>query len=641
MVKTFICVAVVLILSGCERDNVIALKEVNSYLRTMSDSTYYNEDSLEFKAIDILENIDTVSLCKKEKYYYEILDTEARYKAGLEKDSISIIEDSYPHYSFPQEWTRLKYVRHFLNSFYKFQNGEYINAMKDAMIALSIANENMDYYWCAKSSQLIADNLSFNRNWEQAVNQDSITIRYFKKAGRHRDAMFAEVELASDLSGSGRYKESKALFKRLFDITSTSSVDTLLLTYIVNNAALCMTDQNDLEEAKKYFQIIEKTKSINEFSSSYYYALFTLAINEKDVSSATHYLSKIKVNDQEGSDYVRFLLAKSQIKALHHEYQEALTLRDSADMISDEIVHNNLTQSVVAAQRDIYNTRAEEEALKAREARLLLVVIIIITALIIFAGIVFYRYRIRLKNLKVREKISQIFEMSRKLDILAEENDGLTKAMDKRDDELNSMERKLNLNLLHLEEMKKEISIISEEYRAMEAEKHVTEKSLLLKESDLKSAREELEQSLEREKDNNRKIKELFQSRYDFFNKFSNLYLIKKDSPNIKKTLIADFEKMMDEMKKSVISGKTEEMVNRFMNDIVTELAEKCKTLSAEDLLMTTLIYAGFMPRFISEVCGYSPNYFYVKKTRIIQKIIKALPAEEAEKYINKLNEKK
>lgn len=606
----------------------------------MSDSTYNNEDSLEFKAIDILDNIDTASLCKKQKYYFNILETEARYKAGLEKDSISIIEDSYPQYSFPQEWSRLKYVRYFLNSFYKFQNGEYINAMKDAMVALSIANENMDYYWCAKSSQLIADNLSLNRNWEQAVKQDSITIRYFKKAGRYRDAMFAEVELASDLSGSGRYKESKALFKRLFEVTTASSVDSLLLTYIVNNGALCMTDQNDLEEAKKYFQLIEKTKYIKEFSSPYYYALFTLAINEKDVTTATHYLSKIKVNDQEGSDYVRFLLAKSQIKTLSHDYQEALTLRDSADLISDEIVHNNLAQSVVAAQRDIYNTRAQEEALKAREARLLLVVIIIITALIIFAGIVFYRYRIRLKNLKVREKISQIFEMSRKLDILAEENDGLTKAMDERDDELNSMERKLNLNLLHLEEMKKEISIISEEYRAMEAEKHVTEKNLLLKESDLKSAREELEQSLEREKDNNRKIKELFQSRYDFFNKFSNLYLIKKDSPNIKKTLIADFEKMMDEMKKSVKSGKTEEMVNRFMNDIVTELAEKCKTLSAEDLLMTTLIYAGFMPRFISEVCGYSPNYFYVKKTRIIQKIIKALPAEEAEKYINKLIEK-
>lgn len=140
----------------------------------------------------------------------------------------------------------------------------------------------------------------------------------------------------------------------------------------------------------------------------------------------------------------------------------------------------------------------------------------------------------------------------------------------------------------------------------------------------------------EREKLLMTSVEALFRSRNEFFNKVMSIYIDKKSSPKIKKTIVDDLERMFDNMKADLKIENVERQVNTHMGNILEELRKRCPSLSKDDIALIALSYAGYMPKFISELFGYSPRYFYVKRNRIIERLEKLLP-EDSKRFTSRM----
>lgn len=615
---------------SCETKNKSYLKEAEEYLKENPDTSQYT--IMRDSALIILDNVDYKNLSKDNKTRIDILKALAKYKL-YEPYYLSPIDSCREQLiSISKDDPSMLYRYLFLKAFLLFECAKYPEAMKYAMKGFQLSKKYNDHYWTAKNSQIVGDILCKNFNWSGALQQDSITIKEYQKAGRFRDAYFAKVDYAINLSSSGKIQDAHKNFLKINEIGSATK-DSALLSYNTTMHIFCLIDYGRLIDAKR---LIEKSKNFNNrvgFQSQYYNALFEISLLENKMQKAEAYLDSIEKDDDEGIGEVRYLDAKSKYLKKKGDYKQALEVTDSIILLSNKMIKVLLTQSVVAAQRDFYDEMAQEEALEAKRNRMIILFVSIGAIFVIILGWLYFRYRLKLKNLEIQNKINKIYNLSQDLDQLSSEKIGLLESVHNQEDQLNKITSELKLNLNNIEKMKEEI-------QHKEAELLTLSESLnsLSEESDDQYDSEALRQELEKlqikEKENSRKIRELFKSRLEFFNKFSNIYLTKKDSPRVKKSLIEDFENMLTEMKKGIKAGQVEQQVNHFLNDIIAELREKCDTLSEEDLLVTSLIYAGYMPRYISEVCGYSSKYFYVKRTRIIEKILKSMPEQDASQYI-------
>ncbi|MDE6006375.1 MAG: hypothetical protein K2G67_02345 [Muribaculaceae bacterium] len=624
-----------ILLMGCESKFEPSIKEAEAYLKEYPDSV--NKISMPERALSILEGIDSTNLSKDNRTKIAILKAYAKYKLYKPYD-IDLIDSCREQIiSISNEDPSLYYKYLYLKAFHFFEDAKYPEAMNYAMKGFQLSNKYNDHLWTAKNSQMIGDILCRNCNWPGALQQDSVTIEEYLKAGRLRDANFAKVDYLMNLSSSGDIQNAQEQFLANNEAWIGTN-DSALISYNLTRYVLCLIDNGMISDAKSLLAESDNFNPHIAFQSQYYNALFEISLLDNNIPKAQAYLDSIEKDDDEGIGEVRYLDAKSKYLKKKGDYKRALEVTDSIILISNEKIKALLTQSVVAAQRDFYDDVAKEEALKAENNRNTLIIVSVGALILILLALFYYRYHIKLKNIELQNKINQIYNLSQNLDRLTYENSGLNESVHSQEEALNKLTSELELNLQNIERMKEEIK------QKEEADKYYRE--LISNEKgdatgpyDMTTIRKELEKLQIKEKENNERIRDLYSRRLDYFNKFSNIYLTKKDSPKVKKTLVSDFEEMLEDMKKTITSGEVEQQVNLFFDDVIAELRQKCNTLSEKDLLMTTLIYAGFMPRYIAEVCGYSPNYFYVKKNRIIKKILNAMPDSEASPYIDFLKD--
>lgn len=624
---SIIAVSLILLIS-CETKFKTYLKEAEEYLKDYPDSSH--NTMMPEKALIILNNIDYKNLSKENKMRIDVLKALAKYKL-YEPYYLTPIDSCREQIKMISKDDPSIFYRYlYLKAFLLFENAKYPEAMKYAMKGFQLSKKHNDPYWTAKNSQIVGDILCRNCNWKGALQQDSVTIQEYKKAGRLRDANFAKVDYAVNLSSSGDIQNADKYFRKNNEIW-VETKDSALLTYNTTRHVLCLIDYGMLIDAKRTIEERENFNARIAFQSQYYNALFEISLLENNMQKAKAYLDSIDKDDDEGIGEVRYLDAKSKYLKKKGDYKKALEVTDSIIIISNKMIKELLTQSVVAAQRDFYDDMAQEEALEAKKNRMIILFVSLGALFAIIFGWLYFKYRLKIKNLEIQNKINKIYNLSQDLDQLSSEKTGLLESMHNQEEQLNKITSELKLNLNNIEKMKEDIQRKEEEFQTL-SESFTT---LSEEQYDSEALRRELEKLQNKEKENRQKIQELFKSRMDFFNKFSNIYFTKKDSPRVKQSLINDFENMLSKMKESIQAGKVEQQVNHFLDDIVEELREKCDKLSEEDLLVTSLIYAGYMPRYISEVCGFSENYFYVKRKRIIEKILKTMPEQDASQYID------
>lgn len=197
--KKLVYLIMAFLILGCTHDAVYnELKRAESVVDEYPDL-----------ALTILDKIDATAIHgNEERALYALLLTEAQSKLHIFDKDDSIISIAVDFYGASDN------LNSCMSNFYKgqlnFKAGNYRTAIANATTALYIAENLMNYYWQAKSHELIADIYQLTYGLDEAINSRRKAAEFYHRAGRKDNELFAYIETADCLSG-GKWQYSETL----------------------------------------------------------------------------------------------------------------------------------------------------------------------------------------------------------------------------------------------------------------------------------------------------------------------------------------------------------------------------------------------------------------------------------------------
>lgn len=547
----------ILMLLSCNRDSdmKMMLSSAESLMNEHPDS-----------ALTLLESIERKSLSKeKDKACYALLLTQARNKCYICETDDSLINVAVRYYKkHPSKGFFLK------SCFYKaeilFNKQEYNLAVIMAMKAYELAKETDDFYWIAKSDELLSNIFSKTYNNQEALKYSAEAALYYKKAGKMRNHRYALCDLAVTYANIDSLHASLTLLDSIKSMASIPPMDSALITYCIRTYIPVCLYNKDFHKAKSYIKELSSFKNYYELDANEYtyMAEVAIALGEQDsltniINSAQSLAKTLPEKTTVNSMMANYFISKNQFK-------EAQICTDSALVYQNKVVSETLKQSVVTAQRDFYN--AQSESIKKQSESMKRVIIIGVIAVVCISALCayFYRLKIRIKNGEIEKRMNEILVLSERIQ--------------NKNDDINQLTSQLTTQ---------------------------QDKSELLKNL----------------------VENLFKDKWKTINLLCDEFFEKGNSEKTKATIINEVEKEI----KRICSPKNlkaiETAVNDCMDGIVSKLRVQCPFLKPEDILFITLLFAGFAPRAVCIFTGIKLKYFYNKRSRLSERIMKSNAPEK------------
>lgn len=547
----------ILMLSSCNRDSDMKrmLSSAESLMNEHPDS-----------ALTLLENIERKSLSKEEdKACYALLLTQARNKCYICETDDSLINVAVRYYK------KHSSKGFFLKScFYKaeilFNKQEYNLAVIMAMKAYELAKETDDFYWIAKSDELLSNIFSKTYNNQEALKYSAEAALYYKKAGKMRNHRYALCDLAVTYANIDSLHASLTLLDSIKSMASIPPMDSALITYCIRTYIPVCLYNKDFHKAKSYIKELSSFKNYYELDANEYtyMAEVAIALGEQDsltniINSAQSLAKTLPEKATVNSMMANYFISKNQFK-------EAQICTDSALVYQNKVVSETLKQSVVTAQRDFYN--AQSESIKKQSESMKRVIIIGVIAVVCISALCayFYRLKIRIKNGEIEKRMNEILVLSERIQ--------------NKNDDINQLTSQLTTQ---------------------------QDKSELLKNL----------------------VENLFKDKWKTINLLCDEFFEKGNSEKTKATIINEVEKEIKRICNPKNLKAIETAVNDCMDGIVSKLRVQCPFLKPEDILFITLLYAGFAPRAVCIFTGIKLKYFYNKRSRLSERIMKSNAPEK------------
>lgn len=140
----------------------------------------------------------------------------------------------------------------------------------------------------------------------------------------------------------------------------------------------------------------------------------------------------------------------------------------------------------------------------------------------------------------------------------------------------------------------------------------------------------------DRNKELEAKVDALYGSRLDTLNMLCNEYFEKSDSEKVKLTLYNEVEKHILSLRDSRNISELEDIVNRYLDDILIKVKEQLPELSRNDVVFLTYLYAGFSPRAVCIFTDIKIKNFYNRRSRLKDRIL-ASDAPDREYFVSKM----
>lgn len=547
----------ILMLLSCNRDSdmKMMLSSAESLMNEHPDS-----------ALTLLESIERKSLSKeKDKARYALLLTQARNKCYICETDDSLINVAVRYYKkHPSKGFFLK------SCFYKaeilFNKQEYNLAVIMAMKAYELAKETDDFYWIAKSDELLSNIFSKTYNNQEALKYSAEAALYYKKAGKMRNHRYALCDLAVTYANIDSLHASLTLLDSIKSMASIPPMDSALITYCIRTYIPVCLYNKDFHKAKSYIKELSSFKNYYELDANEYtyMAEVAIALGEQDsltniINSAQSLAKTLPEKATVNSMMANYFISKNQFK-------EAQICTDSALVYQNKVVSETLKQSVVTAQRDFYN--AQSESIKKQSESMKQVIIIGVIAVVCISALCayFYRLKIRIKNGEIEKRMNEILVLSERIQ--------------NKNDDINQLTSQLTTQ---------------------------QDKSELLKNL----------------------VENLFKDKWKTVNLLCDEFFEKGNSEKAKATIINEVEKEIKRICNPKNLKAIETAVNDCMDGIVSKLRVQCPFLKPEDILFITLLYAGFAPRAVCIFTGIKLKYFYNKRSRLSERIMKSNAPEK------------
>ena len=497
-----------------------------------------------------------------------LLMSEARYKNFIDETDDSIIAASAAYFGRKGDDRRLMRAR-FIQAKIQFNNSDYTHSIVSALKAEKLAKQDSDNLYLARIYEHMGLTYLRNHNVDAQLPYVYKAYECYSLAGEQRSALFSLIDRGNALNNLEQYNNSLALLDSVARIIEEK--DTLLSIYLgqVKIDALLQSGRKDDAISE-----LQKLESINgrDFSDDYSVP-YKVFISNGDMSHAKIYLDSIMASYSLTNDSGYKLVAQLDY---YTASGDAATALQFAKSYIDYLYKENLKQlnkSVLQAQSDYYEALGNEASLRADRFWNWLVVSIFCMFFVIMAGLLYHRYKIKIKRIELRTKIWEISELLAK--------------MQEKDNELKTVN-----------------------YKTYSANKAIDKLRLEI---------EEKENALFRLSNS---INELYKSQFKTLNELCREYYSKNEaSERVRKTLYKDFESIILELRGASKFQKLEESLNMYCDNIAEKLKTTVKGLKYSDYKMLVLIFAGLSVNAICVICDIERGNYYIKRQRLRDRI--------------------
>lgn len=520
-------------------------------------------------ALAVLCAIDSTAIDNAgRRALHGLLMSEARYKNFIDETDDSIIAASAAYFGRKGDDRRLMRAR-FIQAKIQFNNSDYTHSIVSALKAEKLAKQDSDNLYLARIYEHMGLTYLRNHNVDAQLPYVYKAYECYSHAGEQRSALFSLIDRGNALNNLDQYNNSLALLDSVARIIEEK--DTLLSIYLgqVKIDALLQSGRKDDAISE-----LQKLGSINgrDFSDDYSVP-YKVFISNGDMSHAKIYLDSIMASYSLTNDSGYKLVAQLDY---YTASGDAATALQFAKSYIDYLYKENLKQlnkSVLQAQSDYYEALGNEASLRADRFWNWLVVSIFCMFFVIMAGLLYHRYKIKIKRIELRTKIWEISELLAK--------------MQEKDNELKSVN-----------------------YKTYSANKAIDKLRLEI---------EEKENALFRLGNS---INELYKSQFKTLNELCREYYSKNDaSERVRKTLYKDFESIILELRGASKFQKLEESLNMYCDNIAEKLKTTVKGLKYSDYKMLILIFAGLSVNAICVICDIERGNYYIKRQRLRDRI--------------------
>jgi len=520
-------------------------------------------------ALAVLCAIDSTAIDNAgRRALHGLLMSEARYKNFIDETDDSIIAASAAYFGRKGDDRRLMRAR-FIQAKIQFNNSDYTQSIVSALKAEKLAKQDSDNLYPARIYEHMGLTYLRNHNVDAQLPYVYKAYECYSLAGEQRSALFSLIDRGNALNNLEQYNNSLALLDSVARIIEEK--DTLLSIYLgqVKIDALLQSGRKDDAISE-----LQKLENINgrDFSDDYSVP-YKVFISNGDMSHAKIYLDSIMASYSLTNDSGYKLVAQLDY---YTASGDAATALQFAKSYIDYLYKENLKQlnkSVLQAQSDYYEALGNEASLRADKFWNWLVVSIFCMFFVIMAGLLYHRYKIKIKRIELRTKIWEISELLAK--------------MQEKDNELKSVN-----------------------YKTYSANKAIDKLRLEI---------EEKEDALLRLGNS---INELYKSQFKILNELCREYYSKNEaSERVRKTLYKDFESIILELRGASKFQKLEESLNMYCDNIAEKLKTTVKGLKYADYKMLILIFAGLSVNAICVICDIERGNYYIKRQRLRDRI--------------------
>lgn len=537
-------------------------------------------------ALVLLDNVDSESLGSSDYPYFALLYTQARIKTGEPVLSDSLVDAAFAGLKDVKSgnWSIRAY---FYKGMVLYDSGHEREAMRFFLKSYELAKKSNDWYWIAKSSEMISDTFFNVYNYTEAEKYSKEAIVNFGKSGRISNQRYAICDLATIYLNSD-IERAVCLLDSLWNVCNMEQPrDSALLDYIRYPRAIAYVNSEKSEDISAgQLAILD-----NDFSRE---SAIENVIVKSRILSLQDSLKSVKIlldgadaYDLDKGERAHLMYASYMNAKNSGNYEHAVSLTDSLLQLQSLIAENILSESMAGVQRDFYFEEAVIEKNKSIELKLILYSAGTIALLVIAAIILINRQRSKLHRMELEANIAELIHLKEKNDLMVKEKVILTREKESMTATIEDLSGKLN------------------------------EKSALILQ-------------------NSKAIEYLFKDRWKILNSLFNEYFNLSESDKLKTVILNDIEKELKNLQTKKSIAHIEEMVNKYMGEIMSKLRNECKKLNEDDYTFISLVYAGFSVRTICLLMKIKYKLFYLKRERLIKRIA-ASDAPDKDLFVEKL----
>ncbi len=539
------------------------------------------------KAMIALEQIQSEDLSSDDYAYYSLLYTQAQIKCGVVVYSDSLIRVAYEMYGRKNSGD-LKKRTYFYNAKISYNNGNLKAAMQDVLVAYELAKDEEDFYWIAKSAELIGDIFFDAYNYKQSEIYTFEAVENYRKANKIANHRYALCDLATNFLNEDKDNEALSLLDSLYNIVKLEEpLDTALCAYImtVTNSALFKTGR--LEELDNGIFGHQNTEASKEEEIDVSIIKSYLLRNNGDFEGSSQLLSDAyRLADNE-KQQIRIMYASYQQALATENYQQAAVMADSLLSIQSNIAEEMLKESVASVQRDFYSSKAVYQERKSKIIFYVLIAVVIIAIIITVLLVIIYRLKIQTKKAELDSNISSLLYFKEQANRIGSENKQLSNELTKKSMALESLQQKLD--------------------NKSQAEVH-----------------------------NTLVIEHLFKEKWNTLNMLCNDYFELGDSENTRAMILSNIEKELKKLRTKKNLKDIEIAVDTYMGNIMSMLREECSFLKEDDFTFLSLVFAGLSVRAVCLFTDMKYKLFYLKKSRLSKRIL-ASDAPHKDLFLGKI----